>query len=313
MLDGCQDCIKILSAEGIVEYVNSAGQRAFQSADTAKLCGQYWPDLWPAESRSMIENTLHAAKLGCGSTIEVWRPDATNRERWWQVSVSPLKECSSFDADIMTVSRDISEHVRLRDAERRLALEMKHCLRNAYSVASAIVTQSAQDCDAHYEFAEAVSRRLADIALSQTQPLDAGQTSWTLNELVESLLSAHGGRANGVRFAGEVDLMVTGQEATLVALMIGELANNSLKHGALRKQKAVSLVWFNRSRVTIQWREPLVPPLDNSLHAEARSGYSLLRRMADSQRAAFNWEVDNDGLRAELVLPARRRNDRIAS
>lgn len=303
VLDQSRDCIKILSPAASVEYINSEGQCALVVADLAKVCGSYWPDLWPEESRPAIEKAVQLARHGEGTVLEAWRPSPTGHKSWWQVSVSPLQESSGELAGILTISRNTTEHVALRESERTLMLEMKHRLRNAYTVASAIVTQSARGGVEHRSFAESVSNRLADIALAQTRLLEAGEKSWTVAELIQTLVAAHGESATGVRYTGKANIDVDGHQAMLIALVIGELTNNSLKYGALKNGKQLRLSWTANERLTIRWHEPLARPLASPLGARASgSGYSLMTRMAKSQRALFKFEADDVELRAELSM-----------
>jgi len=304
VLDQSQDCIKILNPEARIEYVNSEGQCALDIADFSKICGRYWPDLWPASSRAIVETAVEKARAGEGSTFEAWRPSPSGDKSWWQISVSPLKETSDELAGILTISRESTEHVRLRESERTLALEMKHRLRNAYTVASAIVTQSARGDEDTKRFAETVTGRLADVALSQARLLEAGEKSWTVAELIQTLVAAHGEGAEGVRFTGAADVEIDGHQAMLVALVIGELTNNSLKYGALGNGRPVALSWSATSgKVAMKWREPLVAELAAPLGArDAGSGYSLMKRMAKSQRATLEFEAAGKELRVDLGL-----------
>jgi PAS domain S-box-containing protein len=303
VLDQSRDCIKILSAEGRVEYINSEGQCALKLKDVSTILGSYWPDLWPAESRPIIEEALSAAATHQGTTLEAWRPDEHDDKRWWQISVSPLLEATGELVGVLTMSRDITDHVRSREIERTMALEMRHRLRNAYTVASAIVSQSARGNFHQKAFAETVTARLADVALSQVRLLEAGQKSWTVAELIRTLVEAHGDGAGGIKFTGPAHATIDGHEAMLVALVIGELTNNSLKYGALRAGKIVHLTWTSGSALKLRWREPLAAPLTGPLGARDHgSGYSLMSRMARSQKAKFEFEASDLELKASLTL-----------
>lgn len=250
------------------------------------MLGRSWASLWPLESRAAVQGSLDEARLSQGSTFEAWRPGPDCEKVWWQISVSPLRETSGELVGILTISRDVTDLVRLREGERTLALEMKHRLRNAYTVASAIVTQSARGDQVQRAFAETVTARLADVALSQTRLLEAGEKSWALPDLVRTLVEAHGEGAAGVRFTGSAEAAVYGHEAMLVALILGELTNNSLKYGALMTGKSVKVAWSTHKTgaLAISWYEPLAKPLDVPLGArDLGSGYSLMARMAQPE------------------------------
>lgn len=309
VLDQSRDCIKILDPEGHIEYVNSEARCALGISNPAAVCGRSWPSLWPAESRPAINSALEKASRGEGVEIEAWRPNSSGDKTWWRISVSPLAEADGELAGILTLSRDVTSHVTLRESEQTLVLEMRHRLRNAYTVASAIVMQSARDDATMRTFAEAVCGRLADVALSQTRLLEAGEKSWALPELIRVLVEAHGEGPQSVRYAGDASATIDGHQAMLVALVIGELTNNSLKYGALRHRRPITLSWsIEGQSLALNWSEPLAAAKSGPLQPrDAGSGYSMMQRMAKSQRASFEHQISNGELQVSLKL--HRRSD----
>ena len=192
VLDQSLDCIKILGAGGEIKYINSHGRCALEIDDFSAIEDRPWPELWPEGSREIIARAVERAQAGRGSEIEASRPDPRGEERWWRISVSPLAERDGELVGMLTISRDVTAAMLLRETEQTLALEMRHRLRNAYTIASAIVMQSARGNAEALPFAEMVCGRLADVAISQTQLLEAGDKSWSLAELVRTLITAHG-------------------------------------------------------------------------------------------------------------------------
>lgn len=302
VLDQSRDCIKILGPDGEVQYINSHGRCALEITDFAAIEGEPWTELWPAESREMIARAVERAQAGEDSEIEVSRLDAAGEQRWWHTSVSPLLESEGELVGILTISRDVTSHVRLRESEQTLALEMRHRLRNAYTVASAIVMQSARGNPEVQKFADSVCARLADVALSQTQLLDAANKCWALADLVRTLIEAHGDGATRIRYAGDAKAVLDGHAAMLVALVIGELTNNSLKYGALRAGRAVALsASVDEPIITMRWIEQTDAAGVSALAPrDAGSGYSMMERMARAQRATFEHELNGGELRVTL-------------
>jgi PAS domain S-box-containing protein len=304
VLDQSLDCIKILGTAGEVNYVNSHGRCALEIEDFSAIEGKYWPELWPESARPIIERAVDQAQAGNGSVIEAARPDSRGDERWWRISVSPLTDGSDALVGIMTISRDVTDQVRLREAEQTLALEMRHRLRNAYTVASAILMQSARGHPEASGFAELVSERLADVALSQTQLLDAGSKNWAIADLVRNLIEAHGEGATRIRYAGDAQATVDGHAAMLIALVVGELTNNSLKYGALREGRRVALTAAIEGKaIALHWREETQSSGGKTLQArDGGSGYAMMERMARVQRATFTHRLEDGELHAELLV-----------
>ena len=304
VLDQSLDCIKILGPAGEVNYINSHGRCALEIEDFSAIEGKPWPELWPESARPIIQRALDRAQAGNGSVIEAARRDSRGEERWWRISVSPLSDESETLVGIMTISRDISDQVRLREAEQTLTLEMRHRLRNAYTVASAILMQSARGHPESARFAELVSERLADVALSQTQLLDAGTKNWALADLIRSLIEAHGEGATRIRYAGNAEATVDGHAAMLIALVVGELTNNSLKYGALREGRRVALTAsIEGDAIALHWREETQSSGDRQLRPrDGGSGYAMMERMARAQRASFTHRLEDGELLADLVV-----------
>ena len=304
VLDQSRDCIKILGPAGEINYINSEGRCALAISNYSEVCGRPWQTLWPEESRPVIDRAIATAQAGQSSELEARRVDSRGETKWWRVSVSPLLEPNGELAGILTISRDVTDHVELRESEKTMAMEMRHRLRNAYTIASAIVMQSARGDMLAQRFAEKVASRLADVALSQTRLLDAGEKHWAMPELIGTLVAAHGEGALGIRYAGHADASIDGHQAMLVALVVGELTNNSLKYGALRRNRPVSLSWTgDGAALVLQWREPLPhASADSFAPGNGGSGYSLMKRMAQAQRASFDHQVVGRELLVSLRL-----------
>lgn len=306
VLDQSRDCIKILGPDGSVNYINSEGRCALEIENIDAVLGKPWPELWPEEARPLVNEALRKAQAGESTEIEAHRPGSACEPRWWQASVSPLMEHDSSLAGILIISRDVTEPVRLRESEQTLLLEMRHRLRNAYTIASAVVMQSAAADESARSFADTVCGRLTDVALSQTRLLEAGKKSWAVSDLIGNLVEAHGQGAAGIRYAGTASATIDGHEAMLVALVVGELTNNSLKYGALRQNRSVSLSWsIDEGQLSILWRETLTEGSRNVRARDPGSGYSMMARMARAQRAAFDHSIEGSELKVSLKLARR--------
>jgi PAS domain S-box-containing protein len=304
VLDQSLDCIKILSPAGEIKYINNHGRCALEIDDFAAIEGKPWTELWPEGSREIIAQAVEQAQSGQGNEIEASRPDRSGGERWWRISISPLQSDGEL-VGMLIISRDVTAHVSLRESEQTLALELRHRLRNAYTIASAIVMQSARSYPEAIPFAETVCARLANVAISQTRLLEAGSRSWPLAELVRTLIEAHGEGATRIRYAGDAEAAVDGHAAMVISLVIGELTNNSLKYGALREGRSASLsASLEDSTIVIRWLEQTDAAGVTALAPrDAGSGYAMMERMARAQRATFEHELQDGTLRVTLRVP----------
>lgn len=58
VLESSPDCIKILDAEGRIQFMNINGQCAMEIDDFTKIKNKYWWQMWGDESRQMLEDAV---------------------------------------------------------------------------------------------------------------------------------------------------------------------------------------------------------------------------------------------------------------
>ncbi|MEO8137601.1 MAG: PAS domain-containing protein, partial [Betaproteobacteria bacterium] len=197
MLDQSTDCVKILSPEGRVEYINQNGRCTMEIDDFAAVSGQSWPDFWPAESRGPIEDAIRAAREGRGSRFEAFCPTIKGTPKWWDVSVSPIDDRSDFQNPagghgvfaIVAISRDITERRQHAESVQTISQEMRHRLRNAYAIAGAITLASAREAPASQPFAADLAQRFTALSIAQSHLID-GSGGDTLEALLALLADA---------------------------------------------------------------------------------------------------------------------------
>ena len=301
LLDQSHDCIKLLSPDGAVDFMNRNGRAAMEIDDFCSVAGADWWGLWPEEAKAEVERSVRRAQAGETSNFEAFCPTAKGTPKWWDVSVSPVMKPDGTIHAIVSISRDVTDKVKAREALRELAFEMRHRLRNAYSVAAAIAHQSARD-DGLRAFAETLGKRFALVAESQSRELDADGRAWSLAELVASITGAHAADPGHFEIGAIDPVALSPANALIVALVLGELATNSLKYGALREHRPVEISSRREGdALTIEWREP-AERAGAETAAGHGSGIGMMERMARAHRGRFEAKWDEAGLVATLSL-----------
>ncbi|MEM9989633.1 MAG: PAS domain-containing protein, partial [Pseudomonadota bacterium] len=90
VLDSSPDCIKIIGVDGCLTYMSENGQEIMEVDDFAMISGRHWASLWPEDNRHLIQDALTQVKHGRACRFEAHCPTAKGRNRWWDVSVSPV-------------------------------------------------------------------------------------------------------------------------------------------------------------------------------------------------------------------------------
>jgi two-component sensor histidine kinase len=188
-------------------------------------------------------------------------------------------------AGAIAARRLVQDLEEAREAERLLALELQHRVRNNLAVVEALATQSARDAEGLDLFLERFLGRLRSLSTAHVLlSREAGEVVG-LGALVESVLApfSSGGR---ISWSGE-PIRLRAREAQTLSLCLHELATNAVKYGALSGETGtVSVSWSMRSGdlVCLRWVERGGPRV--LAPARSGSGAALLRRGVAPSRPA---------------------------
>jgi PAS domain S-box-containing protein len=116
IVDASPDCIRILGLDGRVEFMNARGQALLEIVAFDRNKGHYWPDLWPAETRSIVAAAIDKALAGETNSFVAQCPTARGVEKWWATTVTPVRDEGGRLVRLLATSRDITEYRASRAA-----------------------------------------------------------------------------------------------------------------------------------------------------------------------------------------------------
>jgi two-component system sensor kinase FixL len=109
VLASSPDCIKIISADGHIEYVSEGGRAALElECDGSSVLGIYWPEFWDDDHRPAVERAMRCAQRGEMARFEAFCPTARGTPKWWDVTVSPFRSDREGATKLLVISRDIT-------------------------------------------------------------------------------------------------------------------------------------------------------------------------------------------------------------
>jgi PAS domain S-box-containing protein len=120
VLAASPDCVKILSSDGRLEFMNERGVELNQLPSVDIVLGREFAALWPEDGRDAIRAAVARAAEGEITRIEGFCPTAKGEPRWWEASFAAFRP----DADplkLVSVSRDVTERVLAEQARRSAA------------------------------------------------------------------------------------------------------------------------------------------------------------------------------------------------
>ena len=304
VLDQSTDCIKVIGPTGSLDFMNRNGRCAMGIDDFSMVEGKSWWDLWPAESQHLVRDSIARARDEGSARFEAFCPTAKGEPRWWDVTVSPLRDEQGTLRGLISISRDVSSDVRAREIHQTTAAEMKHRLRNAYALTSAIVMMSARGREEHREFAQAITARLEQLGIAQALLLDASALGTpTLALLVQSLTAPFCSDESMLDIAALPEVILTEEQVRTLALVLGEFSTNSNKYGALgHGGKIVITGQLDGGVLRLHWVERSDRPVA-AAPRDGSSGLSLIRRALAAQRGSLDADFRIDGLDLTVQLP----------
>lgn len=211
---------------------------------------------------------------------------------------------------------DVTERKLAEEAREMLASEMSHRVKNLFAIASALSEIASRSAITPREMAKDLSQRLAALGRAHelVRPtLNEPQKATPLASLLAVLLGAYDDRGViGDRIRVSVpDVMAGEGSITTMALVIHELATNSIKYGSLSRAGGTLDLsgTADEGDVTIIWTEKGGPPVSVA-RGQAGFGSKLVNRSIITQLGGsivFDWPTEG------LIVSLRMRKDRLGT
>jgi PAS domain S-box-containing protein len=118
VLDESPLCLAVLSREGQVLAMNSAGLRALELTDLHPWQSSRWSDRWPPPHQTTAQAHVRAALAGEPGRFQGLLPTEHGTPKWWDVTVRPVPDDQGQVGHLLAVMHDITA-----ERERRRGLE----------------------------------------------------------------------------------------------------------------------------------------------------------------------------------------------
>ena len=216
------------------------------------------------------------------------------------------------DRIMFGIFMDVTERKQAEEAREMLAGEMSHRVKNLFSIASALTAIAARSAATTTEMARDLIQRLTALGQAHdlVRPVAGAEKEALLGDLLTVLLAPYAEQRNGsdrVRVTVP-DVRVGESAATTLALIVHELATNSIKYGALSAAGGTLDVscTVQEGEVVLLWTEqggpPFAPPT-----APPGFGSKLVARSVSGQLGgSITYEWMPAGMMATLRMSKAR-------
>lgn len=249
MLNASPDCVKILTASGEIEFMNDAGMCLMQIGDLAQVRGLPWPQLWPEESKGLVQNAVVKGTKGESIRFEAYCPTANAEPKWWDVTVAPILGLDGSVDKLIAVSRDITERHRYeaqllslieaqnsRQTTADLHLEeIHHRVKNSLHLVNTLLLLQANltpDEAVRLQLQTAAGRVVTIASVHERLYQSAGTKDVLASDYLAALLSDLSKALSDRKIILSADSFTLPPERMApLGLIISELITNALKYG----------------------------------------------------------------------------------
>ncbi len=282
VLNASKDCIKVLTLDGDLVFMNDGGQRIMEVDDFVSVKGRPWLGFWEGQGKQDAEAALAAAKAGRAGHFQGAAATAKGTPKYWDVTVTLIPGSLGKDGYILSISRDISEAHLAEEQKELLSRELSHRVKNSLSMAQAIAGQTFRGSDK--DKLATYNSRLAALGTAQGLLLQREWSAVSTRQLVDGALKAI---CPPERLDAQIDdIELDGRRGLALALALHELGTNALKYGSLSVPggRVRLTLTSGDGKLELLWREEGGPPV--GLPRAPGFGTRLMTR---------NLETDFDG------------------
>jgi len=308
LLEGAPDAIVISGADGRIVLLNAEAERLFGYA-RQDLVGQSLDLLMPERFRGRHAGHVSAylrrpesRRMGDGTNMFGRRRDGS--EFPIETNLSLLSD--QGEGLVTSVIRDLTPRREVQEREALLIRELNHRVKNTLASVQSIVTQTVRSAPSPAAFQEAVLARLMALSQSHDVLTRNDWTGATVADIVAEQLNPYARGGEPFALSGPKVVLRPNRAVTL-GMVMGELATNAAKYGALSSGGAVDVAWSvtgSRAarRLRLVWRERGGPPVA----APTREGFGtrlVKRSLVAGLQGSAELDYAPEGLTATLAFP----------
>ena len=109
IVDSSPDCIKVLDLDGNLLSMQN-GLALLGIEDIRPFLNKSWIDFWQGEDHVAARAAVEAAAAGAQGRFVGFFRTLRGVPKWWDVSISPIRDPAGAQVRLLAVSRDVTEH-----------------------------------------------------------------------------------------------------------------------------------------------------------------------------------------------------------
>ena len=264
---------------------------------------------WAGDPSKPVKVGPNGIRLTPRQSFEVWREMVVGHCTPW--SDYALHAAGTFRTLLLEVVLKVAEaqtleRKRATEQQQLLISELNHRVRNILNLMRGLVAQSKVGATSLAEFTDSLDGRIYSLAQAHDQLTRDSWEPASLRQLILLEFEAYAdAKAQRVTIKGP-DARILPTAYTALALVLHEMATNSIKYGALCDKAGrvdIELSFDAQGALTIDWKErggpPVAPPQRRGF------GTTIIERSIPHElRGSASIDYKVSGVEARFVVPA---------
>jgi PAS domain S-box-containing protein len=278
---------------------------------------EFWYSAIHPEDREHVVSSVGALsnpRSGGQLQVEhrVVRPDGETR--WILSRGRMLYEIVNGElkpARVLGTVIDITERRRNEEVRQLLVQELNHRVKNLFAMTSGMIALTARTAQTPKQMATALRGRIEALArahelirpaITGSEPTD-GESS--VDGILQAILAPHINQDTPSPMTLEGPSVRIGPKAaTILTLVLHELATNASKYGALSVPEGrLRISWVQGVMLTLTWQEENGPAIQGVPGTEGFGSKLARRSVKDQLGGAIAYDWRPEGLRVRIDLP----------
>ncbi|GFE68505.1 PAS domain S-box protein [Chroococcus sp. FPU101] len=131
ILESSNDCIKVLSLNNEILYMNPSGLRLLEIDNFTSVRNADWLSFWQGEDQEKAKKAIATAALGKIGQFKGYRLTRKGKPKWWDSIITPIRDASGEVTQLVAISRDITQQKQVEDLLRENEEKFRNMADNA--------------------------------------------------------------------------------------------------------------------------------------------------------------------------------------
>lgn len=235
LIDGVLAFIGVLSPDGVLLEANEPAVAATGLARDRLIGQPFWDCYWwnfDADTKDRLKQAIASAAQGKLVRYDAEIRVAGDQRLWIDFQISPVLDPSGRVIELIPSGVDITDRKHAAAHRELLIKELSHRVKNTLATIQSMASQTVRSATSMEEFRGSFSARLQSVAASHDLLVESDHQNASLEGLVRGQVLPYAGEESRLSLGG-TDVLLPGDIAHPLGLILHELATNASKYGAL--------------------------------------------------------------------------------